>query len=117
MKISVQSIHFTADKKLLEFIQKKADKLDQFYDKIISGEVYLKLENVEDEANKIVEIKCLIPGSQLFVKEQCKTFEEGADLAVESLRKQIGRNKQKKAAADAAAAKMVLPENALEDEF
>lgn len=117
MKISVQSIHFTADKKLLEFIQKKANKLDLYYDKIISGEIYLKLENVEDEANKIVEFKCLIPGNQLFVKEQCKTFEEGTDLAVESLRKQIERHKQKKAAADAIAAKVVLTENAFEDEF
>ena len=117
MKISVQSIHFTADKRLLEFIQKKADKLETYYDKIISGEVYLKLENVENEANKIVEFKCLIPGSQLFIKEQCKTFEEGTDLAVEGLRKQIERHKQKKAAADATAAKVVLTENALEDKF
>jgi len=117
MKISVQSIHFNADKKLLDFIQKKVDKLDQFYDKIISGEVYLKLENVEDEANKITEIKCLIPGSQLFVKEKCKTFEEATDLAVESLRKQIERHKQKKASAAETAAKVVLSEAALEDEF
>lgn len=97
MKIRVQSIHFTADKKLLEFIQKKADKLDVFFDQIISGEVYLKLENVEDEANKITEIKLMLPGSQLFAKQQCKTFEEATDLAVESLIKQIGKHKQKKA--------------------
>jgi putative sigma-54 modulation protein len=62
MKITVQSIRFNADKKLLDFIQKKADKLDTFHDHIISGEVYLKLENVEDEANKITEIKLLLPG-------------------------------------------------------
>ena len=55
MKITVQSIHFNADQKLLDFIQKKVDKLDQFFDQIISGEVYLKLENVDDEANKISE--------------------------------------------------------------
>src|ERR1700760_1544829 len=97
MKIRVQSIRFNADRKLLEFIQKKADKLDTFYDQIISGEVYLRLENVEDEANKITEIKLTIPGNQLFAKEQCKTFEEATDLAVECLRKQIEKHKQKKA--------------------
>ncbi|WDF54479.1 ribosome hibernation-promoting factor, HPF/YfiA family [Mucilaginibacter sp. KACC 22063] len=117
MKITVQSIHFTADKKLLDFIQKKADKLDQFYDKIISGEVYLKLENVEDESNKVVEIKCIIPGSQLFVKEKCKSFEEATDLAVEGLRRQIEKHKQKKAAAAETAAKVVLTVTELEDEF
>ncbi len=97
MKITVQSIRFNADKKLLEFIQKKANKLDQFFDRIISGEVYLKLENVEDEENKITEIKLTLPGTQLFAKEQCKSFEEATDLAVESLRKQIEKHKQKKA--------------------
>ena len=56
MKISVQSIHFNADKKLLAFIQKKTDKLDQFYDQIISGEVYLRLEKTEDELNKILDL-------------------------------------------------------------
>ena len=108
MKITVQSIRFNADKKLLDFIQKKADKLDTFYDHIISGEVYLRLENVEDEANKITEIKLLLPGNQIFAKQQCKTFEEAADLAVESLRKQIEKHKQKKAIAAESAKKAVL---------
>ena len=108
MKITVQSIRFTADKKLLNFIQKKADKLDTFYDHIISGEVYLKLENVEDEANKITEIKLMLPGTQLFAKEQCKSFEEATDLAVECLRKQINKHKQKKTIVADAAKKAVL---------
>jgi putative sigma-54 modulation protein len=95
MKISVQSIHFNADRKLLEFIQKKADKLDQFFDQLISGEVYLRLENTGDEANKITEIKVIIPGAQLFAKEQCKSFEQAMDLAVESLRKQVDKYKAK----------------------
>jgi putative sigma-54 modulation protein len=110
MKIRVQSIRFNADRKLLEFIQKKADKLDTFYDQIISGEVYLRLENVEDEANKITEIKLTLPGNQLFAKEQCKTFEEGTDLAIECLRKQIEKHKQKKTIAAAAAKKAALLE-------
>ncbi len=95
MKIRVQSIHFSADKKLLEFIQKKVDKLDLFFDQIIGGEVYLKLENVEDEENKISEIKLMVPGGTLFAKEQCKSFEEATDLAIESLKKQITKHKDK----------------------
>lgn len=95
MKIRVQSIHFTADVKLLDFIQKKVDKLDQFFDQIISGEVFLRLENTDDEANKIVEIKLIIPGNDLFAKEQCKTFEEATDKSIESLRRQIEKRKEK----------------------
>jgi len=95
MKITVQSIHFNADQKLLDFIQKKVDKLDQFFDQIINGEVYLKLENVDNEANKISEIKLMVPGQTMFAKEQCKTFEEATDLSIESLKKQITKHKDK----------------------
>ncbi len=111
----MQSFHFNAVKALWEYIQKKADKLVTFYDNIISGEVYLKLENVEDEANKITEIKLLLPGNQIFAKEQCKTFEEATDLAIESLRKQIEKHKQKKSAAAESAKKAVL--TAADEEF
>ncbi|MGZ3759108.1 MAG: ribosome hibernation-promoting factor, HPF/YfiA family [Mucilaginibacter sp.] len=115
MKITVQSIHFNADKGLLEFIQKKVDKLETFYDNIISGEVYLRLENVEDEANKITEIKLMLPGNQIFAKEQCKSFEAATDLAVESLRKQIDKHKKRKAIAAQEVKKAVL--TATEAEF
>jgi putative sigma-54 modulation protein len=95
MKFTVQSIHFNADVKLLDFIHRKVEKLDQYFDQIISGEVYLKLENVEDEANKISEIKLVVPGGTMFAKEQCKTFEEATDLSIESLIKQITKHKDK----------------------
>lgn len=95
MNITVQSIKFDADQKLVDFIKKKTAKLDQFLDNIIEGVCYLRLENVEDEANKVVELKINIPGSQLFAKAQAKSFEEGTDLAVESLRRQINKHKTK----------------------
>ncbi|WP_158824928.1 HPF/RaiA family ribosome-associated protein [Mucilaginibacter lacusdianchii] len=105
MKITVQAVRFSADKKLLDFIQKKANKLDLFSDKIVSGEVFLRVENTEDDANKVTEIRLNIPGSQMFARHQCKSFEEGTDLAVESLRKQIQKHKQKKAAQEEASVK------------
>jgi len=95
MNITVQSIHFDADQKLIDFIQRKADKLTQFYDQLLDGLCYLKLENGESEANKIAEFKINIPGSQLFAKGQAKSFEEATDLAIESLRRQINKQKTK----------------------
>lgn len=95
MKVRVQSIHFNADKKLLAFIKKRADKLDQFFDRIIKGDVYLRLQNAGDEMNKVVEIKLSLPGNQLFVKQQCKSFEEAIDLAAESLYRQLNKHKSK----------------------
>lgn len=95
MNITVQSIKFDADQKLVDFIKKKSAKLEQFFDNIIEAACYLRLENVDDEANKIVEFKLNIPGNQLFAKAQAKTFEEATDIAVESLRRQINKHKTK----------------------
>jgi putative sigma-54 modulation protein len=96
MKLQMHSVHFDADQKLLNFIQKKADKLETFYDRIIGGEVFLRLEKGEhSRENKVVEIKLNIPGTTLFAKEQSTSFEAAADEAVESLRRQIKKHKEK----------------------
>ncbi|NGM61323.1 ribosome-associated translation inhibitor RaiA [Sphingobacterium sp. SGG-5] len=95
MNITVQSIKFDADQKLIDFIKRKAAKLEQYLDNIIEGVCYLRLENVEDEANKVAELKLNIPGSQLFAKAQAKSFEEATDIAVESIRRQINKHKTK----------------------
>ncbi|SKB58972.1 putative sigma-54 modulation protein [Sphingobacterium nematocida] len=95
MNITVQSIKFDADQKLVDFIKRRTDKLEQYLDNIIEGVCYLRLENVEDEENKVVELKFNIPGSQLFAKAQAKSFEEATDIAVESLRRQINKHKTK----------------------
>ena len=95
MKANFQSVNFNADKKLLEFIQSKLDKLDQLYDKILSKEVYLKVENASDKANKLVEIKLHLPGRELMVKKQTHSFEQAADRAVEALRRKVKKEKEK----------------------
>ena len=86
---------FTADQKLLNFIQKKADKLDLFFDKIIDGEVFLRVNKDEAQENKIIEMKLNVPGTTLFVKEKSKSFEAAADSAVEALRRQLKKHKGK----------------------
>ena len=94
MKLQVHSIHFNADVKLIDFIQKKVDKLETFYDRMVDGEVFLRLNN-EGIENKTVEIKLKVPGNQLFAKEQAKSFEEATDLATEALRAQLKKFKTK----------------------
>ena len=95
MDIQVHSIHFTADQKLIDFVNEKVNKLELFFDNIIAGEVFLRLDKSHDHENKVAEVKILIPGHELFAKKQCKSFEEAADLAVEALRKQVDKRKTK----------------------
>lgn len=94
MKLQMHAIHFTADQKLLDFIQEKVDKLETFYDRIIDGEVFLRLEK-DPSKNKVVEIKLNIPNHTLFAKEQESSFEAAAYEATESLRRQLKKHKEK----------------------
>jgi putative sigma-54 modulation protein len=95
MKVTVQSVHFNADQKLLDFIEAKLEKLATHYDKIIESEVTLRLENASNNENKVAEIRLHVPGNDLFSKRQCSSFEEATDLAVDALRNQITKHKEK----------------------
>ncbi len=95
MKVTVQSVHFDADQKLLDFIEAKLEKLAIHYDRIIESEVTLRLENASNNENKVTEIRLHVPGNDLFAKRQCSSFEEATDLAVDALRNQITKHKEK----------------------
>ena len=74
----------------------KVNKLNQFDDKIIGAEVFLRLDKSENLENKVAEIRINVSGTDLFAKKQCKSFEEATDLTVEALRRQLVRHKAKK---------------------
>ncbi len=95
MKLQMQSIHFDADKKLLDFIQKKLDKLETFYDRITEGDVYLRVETDDVKGNKSVHVKLFLPGTSVMAKEQAASFEEAIDLVYENLKRQLLKTKEK----------------------
>jgi putative sigma-54 modulation protein len=95
MNIRIQSVHFTADQKLIDFTQSKVEKVVKLYDGIVGSEVILKLDKSQTDENKIAEIKLEIPGNDLFAKRQCKTFEEAVDEVIDALKKQITKHKEK----------------------
>ncbi|MFT6215982.1 MAG: putative sigma-54 modulation protein [Roseivirga sp.] len=94
MKVQIQSVHFDADTKLIDFIQKKLDKLDTFYDRTVNAEVILRVNNQGIE-NKTVEIKLNVPGDQLFAEKTNGSFEAATDHCTEALRRQIKKHKEK----------------------
>lgn len=96
MNITINSVKFTPTQKLEDFVEGKIRKLSHFSDDIIGAEVFLKLENTQDLENKVAEIKLDIPGVELFAKKQSKSFEESTDSAIEALRRQIKKHKEKR---------------------
>jgi putative sigma-54 modulation protein len=95
MKININSVHFKTDKKLDSFITEKVEKLSELYDGIIGSEVTLRVNNSDDLDNKVAEIRLLVPGNDLFAKKQSKSVEEATDIAVDALRKQLSKHKEK----------------------
>lgn len=96
MNIQIHSVRFDADKKLIDFVNQKLEKLTQFDEDIVNAEVYLRLDKDQERENKISEIKLELPGGPLFAKKQNKTFEEATDEAINAVKKQIAKHKQKK---------------------
>ena len=95
MKTSIQSVHFDADKKLIDHIEGKVSKLKTFHEAIISSNVILRVEKGDNNNNKIAEIKLMAPGQELFAKKQCSTFEEAVDTACDAIKTQIIKHKEK----------------------
>ena len=95
MKVTTQSVNFNASSDLIDFIEKKVSSLIKFHDKILNAEVFLKLENSSDKENKTAEIKINIPGNELVVKKQYKSFEESVSTGVETLKRRLKKSKEK----------------------
>jgi putative sigma-54 modulation protein len=99
MNVKIQTVHFDADVKLVEYVSRKLEKLNTFHDRIVKVDVFLKLDNVvHNIKDKVAEIRVHVPRHEFFVKASSKSFEESFDTALESIASQIKRKKQKLAA-------------------
>lgn len=95
MKVNINSLKFKVDRKLELFVEDKVSKLSNIYDGVIGSDVVLRLDHSDTRDNKVAEIRLFVRGTDLFAKKQCKTFEEAADSAVDALKKQLTRHKDR----------------------
>lgn len=94
MKIIVNAVGLTPHEPLEEFLHKKMEKLDTFYDKIQSCEVHLKVENTSTKENKTAEIILAVPGDDIVVKKTSASFEESLDLCAETAKRLLIKKKE-----------------------
>ncbi len=95
MKVSVQSVNFNIDVDLIKYIEKRVNNLEKFHDNIIGAEVFLKVQKSSEKENKISELKINLPGNDIIVKKQSKSFEEGVSLSVDAVKRQLLKRKEK----------------------
>lgn len=95
MDVKIQAIHFDATQKLTEFIEKKVGKLEKFGGETGKVEVSLKVVKPETANNKEVAVKLQVAGATMFAQEVCDTFEEATLKSVDTLVRQLSKNKDK----------------------
>ncbi|MRJ11101.1 ribosome-associated translation inhibitor RaiA [Ornithobacterium rhinotracheale] len=95
MKVNLQAVNFNAKDELVEFVEEKLRKLDQFYDQIVAADVFLKLDNNNSKENKIVEVRLQVPGDDIVVSKDGQTFEEVINLSVDTLKRLVIKKKEK----------------------
>ena len=79
----------------MAFVQKKAVKLEKYYDDIKKVEVSLKVVKPETAENKEAGVKVIVPNGDFYASKICDTFEEAIDLSVEAVEKQLVKYKEK----------------------
>lgn len=95
MKVTINAVHFKADSKLEDFITTKIEKLCSKMGDVIGAEATLKLANTDAPENKIADIRIALKGNDLYSSKQCKTFEEATDSALDALKSQIEKYKNR----------------------
>ncbi len=95
METQIQSLHFHHKRGLENFIREKMDKLDELFDRLEASKVILKLENSRSKQNKTAEVSMRMPGMRLFAQDRSSTFEEAVVNAINEIKKQIAKHKDK----------------------
>ena len=95
MNIKINAVKFKADQKLEQFVNDKVGKLEKHFDGITSCEVILKVDKPESDGNKIVELQLVLPKQTLFNSKQADTFEEAVLQAVDAMKVQLAKYKEK----------------------
>ena len=96
MEIRIQSIHFDADQKLLDFTKRKVGKLESFFDRIIDVDVFLKFNSAHSQVKeKSANIRLNVPGLTFDAEGHSITFEKAIDDAVASLKTQLKKYKER----------------------
>ena len=94
MEINIKSLKFDADEKLLAYVEKKVAKLERFHDGAAVSNVSLSL--LAEPDNKCVKLQIHVPGEEMIIERNAKTFEEAVTDAVDAMKEKLTRAKEKR---------------------
>ncbi|MEP1150439.1 MAG: ribosome-associated translation inhibitor RaiA [Balneola sp.] len=94
MNISFTSRHFDASENLKEFSKGSVEKLEQFYDRIVSCDIVLEPTSDPKKPQK-AELIIKVPQKVIAVNEKAESYEKAVSVAVDIATRQLKRYKQK----------------------
>ncbi|MGB0305830.1 MAG: ribosome hibernation-promoting factor, HPF/YfiA family [Flavobacteriaceae bacterium] len=95
MKINIQTVHFSMNSNLQNYVDKRLSKLSLYYNRIVSVDLYLNLDNQSSQTNKSVELRINIPGDDVVVGKKSESFEKSLDMATSTAERMLKRRKEK----------------------
>lgn len=95
MDVKIQSVKFDAARQLLEFVEKKMSRLERFADRPTGVDVTLRLDKDSEKGNKVASVALHVPGGDIVTEQRAKTFEEAVDAALDTIKRQIEKRKDK----------------------
>lgn len=95
METRIQSVHFDATQQLLEFVEKKVAKLEKLCEGATALDVNMKLIKPETAMNKEVALRLSTGNGELFAAKTCDTFEDALLGAIDAIKVQIEKSRNK----------------------
>ncbi len=94
MEINIKSLKFDADQKLIAFVEKKVARLERFYEGLTEVNVTMTLLHEPD--NKDVKLQIHIPGEELIIQRNAKTFEDAVTECADAMKEKLTRAREKR---------------------
>lgn len=94
MKTTFTARHFDASKELHAYAEDAVQKLEQFYDRIITCDIILQ-PVPDDGTPQQAELNVKVPQKLINAKEQAATYEKAINMVVDNVSRQLKKYKDK----------------------
>ena len=95
METRIQAVHFDALQQLMEFVEKKVAKLEKLCEGATALDVNMKLIKPETAMNKEVALRLATGNGELFASKVSDTFEDALLGAVDAVKVQLEKTRNK----------------------
>jgi putative sigma-54 modulation protein len=94
MKTTFTARHFDSSTELHEYAEDAVQKLDQFYDRILTCDIVLQPVPDDENPNQ-AELNVKVPQKLINAKEQASSYEQAINMVIENVVRQLKKYKQK----------------------